>query len=192
MPCNELAVFDLDGTLIRVNSFREICKRSLFKLIRKRSFCSSAIFLVNYGLRKAGLLTHLQFKKRVISFYESWFSEEEKTELASQVFQDYLNPTIYQAFLSRENRMISTACPYAFVSRMPLKKCELISSCHPGHVYPAEDNFQQGKVENLQAHCKMNPLRIHCLYTDSEDDRPLMDCSEQVYMVRDGIPVPMK
>jgi len=190
MPNNELTVFDLDGTLIGVNSFREISKRSLFKMIGSRQWSSAVALLWHYGLRKAGIHTHLSFKRKIIAIFETTFSEREKDDMASQVFLHYLNSEVYRRFLSTERCIVSTASPYAFVSRMPLKKeCRVVSSCQPGQPWPVEDNFKQGKVENLKALLKVDRVQIGCLYTDSEDDRPLMDCSERIYMVRDGIPV---
>ena len=193
MPNNELTVFDLDGTLIGVNSFREISKRSLFNMIGSGRWSSAVEFLWHYGLRRAGFRTHLEFKRKVIALFETTFNEQEKNEIASQVFLRYLNSEIYRRFLSVEHCILSTASPYAFVSRMPLKRdCTILGSCQPGQPWPAEDNFKRGKVDNLKAFLKVDRLQIGCLYTDSEDDRPLMDCSERVFMVRGDIPIQVK
>jgi hypothetical protein len=193
MPSDGWSVFDLDGTLIGVNSFREIARRSLRIMIRKGLFRSFSVLLGYYGLRRLGVYTHLEFKKKVIRLFESCFGEDMKSAIATSIFHQHLNSQVYQRYLAMDDCLVSTACPYAFVSRMPLKKGGIvISSCHPEQGLPSEDNFKQGKVDNLRAFWKTDRIQIDCLYTDSEDDRPLMDCAERVYMVRDGIPVQVK
>jgi len=181
-------VFDLDGTIISVNSFRCIGKILVWLLVRKGRFNDAARILKNFFLRKIGVIPHIEFKRFVVEVFETLLSEEEKSRICKNIFEGNVNKAVLKRLYESENALISTACPYAFVSRMPIKAdIPIISSLDLKNRLSDEENYRQGKLANLRTFLG-NPdeLRIRNLYTDSYDDKALMDISENVYIVKNG------
>ena len=183
-----LTIFDLDGTLIRVNSFREISKRFILRLLKKGYLFAFVRVLLLYVLRKCGLRSHMNFKKSVVDLFENILSEPEKQCICESVFNTYVNKAVFCVFLNAPAPIVSTASPHAFISRMPLPShTRIISALHPNDNVPDKSNFGRAKFENLKSYLNINNIRIDAFFTDSlVDDKPLIDISEAVFLVFNG------
>lgn len=188
MPAKVANVFDFDGTLIRVNSFREITKRFLIKLLARGRVLAAARIVLLYAARKCRYLDHLAFKKKVVAIFETALPETVKQTLCQSVFDANVNESVYRELLSRDECVISTASPFAYISRVEFsRKVPIISSLDTENVYPDSSNQGRGKVVNLRAHLKAEHFEIGCFFTDNPvDDKPLADVSETVMLVDDG------
>lgn len=185
MQPDNLNVFDLDGTLIKVNSFREIGKQLVITLARKWQIVSLLSLIGWYLIRKAGLIEHLKFKQQVVDIFEQGLSEETKQNIVQSVFMSNVNRTVFELMNIADNCVISTASPFAFVSRMPLKKnAVVISSLDRNDAFPDPANFGLGKVRNLKFYFSGKNIRVLNFYTDSADDQGLVDFSDNVFMVK--------
>lgn len=183
MPASEVSVFDFDGTLIRVNSFKEVNKRLLLRLVRKGKVRWAGTLAIWYLLRKAGLISHMRFKKRAVAVFEMALSESEKTDLVQEVFDENVNEHVYAIIQLTENCVISTSAPFAYMSRIAFgREVMVISSLEPEGRFPDAANFGAGKVRNLRA-ITGDELTILNAYTDSLDDEPLMACAKNAYLV---------
>ena len=188
MPSDGLDVFDFDGTLIRANSFRVITARFFSELFRR----GRALTLLKVGglsvLRKCGLISHLPYKRRIARLFERTLSERQKRQICQAVFDRYINPAVYEEFLRRDRCLISTAAPYAYISRISFgKPVPTLCALEPCGRLPDESNFGMGKVDNLRAYLKGEDIRLDTFFTDNpSDDGPLVDLSKTAFKVHDG------
>lgn len=186
MHPNNLNVFDLDGTLIRVNSFREISKKLVQTLFFHLSLIALGSLVYNYLLRQLHIITHLQFKRRVVNVFERCINEKEKKSIVQKVFQNNINQQVFSRMLKSENCVISTASPYAYTSRMNFPDhVIIISSLEPQDDLPDSANFGTGKIENLKRYFQRKEIRVVNFYTDSADDQALVDISLNAFIFKD-------
>lgn len=185
MRPDSLNVFDLDGTIISVNSFKEISKKLAVVLLRKLQVVALFRLIGLYIVRKLNLIPHLQFKQQVVSIFEKVLSEKEKRSIAQSVFDNNINKSVFERMLDADDCIISTTAPYAYVSRMSLRKdVVVISSLEPHNYFPDLTNFGSGKVENIQAYFAGENVRVLNFYTDSDDDQALIDFSINVFVYK--------
>jgi len=185
MQSDNLNVFDLDGTLIRVNSFKEISKKLTIILLKRCNVRPLLDLIGWYLIRKLGFIKHLTFKQRVVGIFERELVEDEKREIAQAVFDANINRDVYERMLKVDNCVISTTAPFAFVSRMPFREDAIvISSLDYKSGLPDIANYGTGKVINLKYYFQDKSICISNFYTDSFDDQPLIDFSLNTYMVK--------
>jgi len=183
LDSNNLNVFDLDGTLISVDSFVEITKSMSLALFKKYDLKRFLFLASCCVMRKLNLISHLNLKRKVVTVFEQAFNENEKRELVTDVFTNNIIESVYDKMLKSENCIISTASPFSFISRMNFgKEIAMISSLMPDTGYPSCLNLSESKVENMRYYFGDNNFRIVNFYTDSELDRPLIDMSLNAFM----------
>jgi len=193
MQTNDLNVFDLDGTLIRVNSFKEISKKLGFTLLKKLKIISLSSLIGWYLMRKLGFIKHPMFKRQVVNIFEKNLIEEEKQNIVQTILRDNINRDIFEHMLKADNCVISTASPFAFASRMSFKPDTiLISSLDSKNNFPDPANFGPGKVENLKFYFKDKCIRVSNFYTDSTDDQELVNFSANAFMVKEDSLIKIK
>jgi len=193
MQLDNLNVFDLDGTLIKVNSFKEISKKLAFTLLRKMQIAAFLKLLIWYIIRKLHIITHLYFKRRIVDIFEKYLTEEEKQSLVRLIFDKNINKNVFDLMQQANNCIISTSAPYAYTSRMGFSNdVTVISSLMPFGNLPDVANFGEGKVRNIVAYFNGKDIRVVNFYTDCSDDQPMIDLSVNAYIVKNGIPVKIK
>lgn len=181
-------VFDLDGTLISVDSFVDITKLMLISLFKRVEFSFFIPLFFYCALRKLNLISHLNFRRKVVDIFDKAFNEDQKQDMVSKVFSNNIIKSVYDILLRSDNCIISTASPFAFTSRMNFRKDVLvISSLMPNDEYPSPLNLSEGKIANLKYYFGNNDIRIVNFYTDSKLDGPLIDLSLNAFMCsKDG------
>jgi len=185
MQPDNLNVFDFDGTLITVNSFKAITKNLAFTLFKSRKIAALFTLISWYFLRKMKIISHLIFKKHVVDVFERALIEEEKQNICQMVFDNNVNAVVFEQMLKSDNCIICTASPFAYVSRISFNKnISVISSLNPQKNLPDLANFGPGKIENLKAYFNGKPVRVANFYTNSKiDDQALIDFSVSAFIV---------
>lgn len=188
MPREGLTVFDFDGTIVRVNSFREITRRFVLHLLSRGRVLALFRIARLYALRRLGILSHLAFKERIVGVFERSLSEPEKEHLCESTFSRYVNPAVREELFGSTNCIVSTAAPFAYVSRMSFaRQVPVISALDPRGTLPEKDNFGPGKIVNLKAYLNGRDLSIETFFTDSlVNDQPLVDVATHVLLVDGG------
>jgi hypothetical protein len=187
MQPEALNLFDLDGTLIKVNSFKEItrkCSSSLFTRFQIRPVLALAAW---FALRKLNIISHLRFKRYVVNIFEKSLTEKEKRTISQNVFDNNVNEAVLDKLLKSDNSIVCTASPFAYVSRMSFgKNVIIISSLDPNHIFPDPANLGAGKIQNLKAYFSGQNVRVLNFHTDSDEDQPLIDFSINAFLCREG------
>ena len=193
MQPDNLNVFDLDGTLIKVNSFKEVSKKLVTTLLKKWEFISLLNLIGWYLIRKLNFIKHLKFKQRVVDVFEKKLTEDEKRNIVQAVLSNNINKDVFECMLKADNCVISTSSPFSFVSRMSFKKnAVVISSLDCNNNFPNPANFGPGKVKNLKFYFQDHDVRVSSFYTDSVDDQELIDFSVNAFMVKNGCLIKVK
>ena len=187
MRVNNLNVFDLDGTVLRANSFKEVSKELVGMLLKKKKLLTVFDIASWYFARKLNLIGHLKFKRHIVNIFENKLDGEQKTKIIHSVWYDNINNEVLDRMLKAENCVLSTSAPFSFVKRMPLSdSLTIISALDDTKNYPDEGNFGSGKLENLKHYFEEKPITVSNFYTDSIDDQCLIDFSVNAFMVTNG------
>jgi len=181
-----LHVFDFDGTLVAVNSFRQIAKDLLEALWRQGRLKVLAGLIGRFLLRKMGLISHLDFKAHVMAVFEASFDESKKQQFVEALIDRHGNHRLFELLESAEDAVVSTASPFSIARRVSWpSEVLLICALDPRASWPCPGNIGEGKVQNLKAAFRGEPFRVVAFYTDDEKvDRPMIDLAEQAYLCR--------
>jgi len=185
MRSDNLNVFDFDGTLVKVNSFREITRRLLVALLAKIKITSFLTIVALYVMRKCGVLSHLAFKQRIVNIFEQALTEQEKKRICQAVLDEDINTSVFQRMIDLDNCIICTTAPFAYMSRLSFgKEVPIISSLDSKNSFLDKGNFGPAKVENLKAYFKGKDIRVVNFFTDNKiDDYALVDLCENAFIV---------
>ncbi len=185
MQSDNLNVFDFDGTLVKINSFKEINKRFLVTLIAKFKIMFFIKIATLYVIRKCGVISHLAFKQQVVNIFERALTEQEKKHICQAVFDEYVNASVFQRMIDMGNCIICTTAPFAYMSRLSLgNKVPILSSLDSVNSFPDKGNFGPAKVVNLKAYFKGKDIRVANFFTDNRiDDYALIDLCQNAFIV---------
>jgi len=185
MQAENLNVFDFDGTLIKVNSFKEITRRFSITLLRKLQIIPLLKLTIGYILRKCSIISHLKFKQRIVNIFEESLTEQEKKNICQAVFDENVNNEVFERMTNADNCIMCTSAPFAYISRVSFNKdVIIISSLDPKDSFPDTANFGPGKIENLKAYFKNKSVHVINFFTDSyTDDKALIDFSDNAFVV---------
>ena len=187
MRVNDLNVFDLDGTVLRANSFKEVGKALVCTLLKKKKLFTVFNISSWYFARKLNLIEHLKFKRHIVNIFEKELTEEQKNKIVHSVWYDNINNEVLDRMLKAPNCVLSTSAPFSFVKRMPLSdSVSIISALDYTKKYPDDGNYGSGKLENLKYYFKEKTITVSNFYTDSIDDQCLIDFSVNAFMVTNG------
>ena len=183
MSIEKITVFDLDGTLISVNSFTEVSRKFLLRLLKKKQGLCLLNILLLYIMRKSRIISHLYFKRYIMNRFEEHLSEEEKQNLVNEVTEKAIQQNVYEIFCRTSPILVSTASPYSIVSRIKfLDNIPNICSLDPRSDYPSSNNSAGGKIENLKIYYGSMPVEVIDFYTDSYDDAPMIAFAQNAYL----------
>ncbi len=183
MRVDVIDVFDFDGTIIKANSFREITKKTLLLLLKKFRFKPLGVLAGVLILRRTGVLPYNDFKMRAIKIFEEELTREEKSNICKSVFDENINADVLERLIASKCGVISTASPYAYISRMSFgKDITIISAFDPRGLLPDVANLGEGKVKNLIAYFGTDKIQVANFYTDSFEDQPMIDFAENAFM----------
>jgi len=185
MQPDNLNVFDFDGTIIKVNSFREISKQFAIRLLQSFQVIPLLTLMSWLILRRLNIISHLKFKEKVVNIFESALSEDAKKQLCQDVFDKNVNEIVLKRISDLNNCLISTAAPFAYISRISMgREIPIIAALQPDACFPDRSNFAAGKVANIRAYFKGQRIRIQNVFSDSEDDQPLIDLSVNAFVCK--------
>jgi phosphoserine phosphatase len=188
MRPERLDVFDFDGTLIKVNSFKEISKKLIFRLIKRFRIVPLFILILWVFLRKCRIISHFTFKKHIVNIFEKSLTEYEKRDICQRVFDENVIESVYKRMVDSDNCVICTASPFSYVSRISfLKDVPVIASLDYMAQLSDLTNFGPSKVENLNAYFHGKNIRVINFFTDAEnDDQALINFSVNAFVVKDN------
>ncbi len=158
------AVIDLDGTLVRCNSFTEFVKFLFRRLPSRRLAIIGIVFQ-----RKLRQISHHQAKERIVAIAQSQLSDVDIDEFAESL-TGYVNPEVMEMVSGAERKILATAAPEIYVRAFAAKmNIPEYTATRQGY----EENKGTVKLESVK---KMGVVfgEGTLVITDHSDDHPLM------------------
>lgn len=158
------AVIDLDGTLVRCNSFTEFVKFLFCRLPSRRLEIIGIVLL-----RKLRLISHHEAKERIVAIAECTLSDADIDEFAESL-TGYVNPEVMEMVAEAERKILATAAPEIYVRAFAVKmNIPEYTATRKGY----EENKGTVKLESVK---KMGVVfgEGTLVITDHSDDHPLM------------------
>ena len=172
---------DLDGTLVRCNSFPLWVKHVFISLIKDIEVYKAMLILAYYSMRLTRLVNHAAFKRRLISLdipnsYNYSFS---KLLIGRYVNRPLLN---HLASSQPAKVYITTAAPHCYAQYIPEfldfpVQAVIATQWINGEFF---ENFGDKKVVSFK---RLNEGRCDLFCTDHYEDLPMMMWSKEVILV---------
>ncbi len=182
-----MKVFDFDNTIYNGESSFDF---ALFMVKKKKSLIKYLPnFLYLLVLYKLCLLSPDDFVKRLEKFMGVFMENKEFTLKCIKEFWLLNIEKLYPHMLKKitPNDVISTACPSFLIE-------EIKDVLNTDHILDTKIdietgkitmlNFQKNKVETFKE--VFPKAKVKSFYTDSYNDKPFMEISENVYLVKKG------
>lgn len=174
---------DLDGTLLKTNTFRDYLQFCGVGALRqgKLGIAWSIVWWV--ALRKLRLVSHSTMKRALLNRTAAFISQQGRLDVFVEQEMSYLNPTAQRLMEPYRNRgyllVLATAAP-AFYAHCIADYVRLDLCC--GTQLPSEvvigqwrECAGQTKVEALQRLLQVHKAELDVVITDHSDDLPLLN-----------------
>ncbi len=183
---NNLLIVDLDGTLIRGNTFHWFIKFAFLYYLKRFSF-KSILILILVWLRIMRVISH-SILKYYILLTTNGFPKKSLREFSKIVIKQ-INPIVLNHFSNYNGiRCLSTAAPEnyaAFIGR--LLKFDFVLATNSNDLRRRKwvENIGENKKISLLSHIEENNLsfNLDTLITDHFDDIPLMRIFDKVILI---------
>lgn len=183
-----MKVFDFDNTIYKGESTFDF---ALFLLKRKKSlirFFPSCLWLL--CLYKVARMDATQFQAKLDKYTKQLLKNKDFILECVKDFWEENIDRIYPHMLKmiHEDDVIITTCPDFLIN-------EIRDIIPTDHILSTKTDLDQGKILFLNFHeNKIKAYReyykdrkIENFYTDSQNDRPLMAISQNVFLVKNGV-----
>lgn len=185
-PC--IIVFDLDGTLLRGNSFHLWLRFWGLRLLRINvlSTVQLALWMVARGLR---LIPHSTLKAQILKLSQG--ASDEDIQAFCQQLVRRLHPEVRDALeqarqISGALLCLNTAAPALYVEAFAknLGVGYVFATPTPGVQNPWLENLGERKVAAMRTVWpELDSIGLAAVYTDELADLPLMRLAREVYLV---------
>ncbi|MBY6105286.1 haloacid dehalogenase-like hydrolase [Ferrimonas balearica] len=176
----KVIVVDLDGTLVKVNTFPKWILHVLISSLLNLDFNTFHKFFLLLALRKLGFISHHDFKFRLIDVGSD---DSYNITFAKKIIR-HINPNVIRKLGSNGvSYVLSTAAPSCYAHKIA-ELCDVnwyavyCSEIRDGKFF---ENYGKNKVD-----CLVSDLgKVECLefYTDHHEDLPMMQYSNSVTLV---------
>ncbi|MCM1139689.1 MAG: haloacid dehalogenase-like hydrolase [Muribaculum sp.] len=177
---NECVVVDLDGTLLRGNSLREMIKFMLHESLCKFEYGTFIKITVLLSLRKAGLINHRQLKHPIHRISRKWMTKENRLHRFADILNSLINQDVYNLIENIRQKgtkvVIATAAPDIYMPHLlaRLSYDEYTATPFMTKLTDYEENRGNNKRRNLEALAKIRGWKITHVITDHVDDIPIL------------------
>jgi phosphoserine phosphatase len=182
----KLAVIDLDGTFVSVNTFHHWMRYTLITSLKKREIGAAFGILRITLLRLFKRVTHAQMKHSVLRISETLMHESE-IEAFIDTLDPYINTNLRQLLAEGSyTTILATAAPQIYAEILGRRYgFDHTIATPPTTVTPWKENLREAKRDSLFTlleKCGRAP-HIDLLYTDHHDDLPLMEHAKEIVLI---------
>ena len=182
----KVVVFDLDGTLVRTNTFHSFVIYSIKNFSRGISLWSRCIIILACLLRLAKLISHARLKEIVLSTVSTKMSECDINYFLTQYVLPNLSKTIVaEVNLWKRNNaqlILATAAPELYAKEFA---SQLGFSYLVATKYVVDDYFEEcvGQIKFERIKKILSGKKIDFFYSDHEDDLPSLLAAKNSLLV---------
>lgn len=173
-------VVDLDGTLLRGNSMREMIRFMLRESIREREYGTIAMIISLLALRKSGVISHRQMKYPIHRMARKWLLNNDRLQRLTDILISLVNREVCIKIDDLRKHgtkvVIATAAPDIYISEF-LKRMgydEFIATPLTTKLIDYKENRGENKRQNVENLSRMKGWHITHVFTDHIDDLPLL------------------
>lgn len=177
-------VVDLDGTLVRINTFKVyieyVCKVALRK--GRLDICTQLIW--NVLLRKSRWISHEVMKYHILRATDRFMTQKRLEFLVDRLLLN-INPDVINLCYKYRKEgffiLLSTAAPenYASILSERLSLDGICATAIPDKRTGWKENVRSTKCENTISYLKNRDLSLDILITDHYDDIPLLKINKE-------------
>jgi len=184
----KIVVIDLDGTLIKSNSFHKwilfMLKKSFFR--NRMDFLKLSFIVVKRAFK---LITHTQMKYNILKISEKKCYVSEVDEFIFSLEKD-INENVLEIIDKNNINILATAAPEIYAKKFAEKlKFNFWSTTPNTYTNKWFENIRQNKAISLQKILeRLGRERCDLVVSDHSDDYEIMKLSKEVVFVKE---VPM-
>lgn len=180
MTRSKIVVFDLDGTLIKVNTFNVFLKHCFFLSIKYLRIVDLIRLFLIILRRKVIHIPRSEFKHELHKLFQKYYSDQQfnlscmkmvNENVLSELKKHLKDPNAYVI-------LNTAAMPYAVYLAEKFSISEVLCSYEANNIWI--ENSSNIKVERLQT---KGIDKVTVLFTDDLEDSPLMEFSNSIFLV---------
>lgn len=184
-------VVDLDGTLIQGNSFVELTKFLLKKLLNNGNLPELSKILFKILLRKLRLISHKNAKYFIVGKATSYLKICDLQNFLQSLIKK-LNPQVLEITKDYDSKgytiLIATAAPDLYLpyllNKLPLKNVDYIATPFTKKLGEYEEVKGKEKLNKVKKYLKKNSLECILILSDHYEDLPLFkDLKSKIILV---------
>ena len=178
-------IIDLDGTLLRTNTFSDYILYSCCQSLR--SFRLDLVFLLLLFslLRKLRIITHAHMKYLILRHTTTFMQEHHRIQSFVTKEITYENPDVVSTLQHYASQsyitVLATAAPSLYAIHIAsYYHFDHCLATHPATIPFSQwyENKQQEKLRNVQNTLTSANAEISVVITDHSDDQPLLDANK--------------
>lgn len=178
-------IIDLDGTLLRTNTFRDYIRYSCREALSSMQWCAVSLICLYALFRLLRLVSHAWLKFHILRVTQDWIVGEKLQRFVDQELK-FLNPQVVEMLATYTHQdylsVLATAAPENYAepisSRLSFDEC--CSTQMPLlEFHEWKENKSEEKLQSVLALLKKHNTQLSVVVTDHEDDRPLLDANQQ-------------
>lgn len=177
----ECAVVDLDGTILKGNSMREMIKFMLREGVKACDAVTVWKLLYWLCLRRTRLLTHRRMKFPIHRLASEFMLGRGRLERFLPILETLINSAVMDKIADLKNQgckiIIATAAPdiymphFAKILNADFFTATPLTDTVEGYI----ENRGEHKLLRVKEIAENNGYRIRCVITDHKDDLPLLE-----------------
>ena len=184
----DLLVVDLDGTLLRTNSFTRFTIWFAIELLKRGMWCPFCNLSYWVGLRKIRRQTHAETKRRIAVMASRLLSDDDFLLFASSL-RKYIREEVLNMATAHQSDggvvVLATAAPAEYA--VPLARMAGIKHVLASGLHIPEGGYMEcrgeEKLRQVRDFCRPHDLQLATVVTDHYDDMPLMMEADRVVLV---------
>lgn len=187
LTCRTAIIVDLDGTLLRRNSFKEYLKFAAWQSLRQLRIDVIPRIAAWIAVRKLRLITHSRLKQRLMRITEPIMGPDELHKFANRLAR-HIHPKVLK--LCRQMRqtnsavILATAAPASYAAL--IAQGVSLDGCiaTPSSDTPDwRETVREEKRDQVLAFLQCHELSLCAIITDHRDDLPLMRAAKDIVLV---------
>lgn len=187
LTCRTAIIVDLDGTLLRRNSFKKYLKFAAWQSLRQLRIDVIPRIAAWIAVRKLRLITHSRLKQRLMRVTEPIMGPDELHKFANRLAR-HIHPKVLK--LCRQMRqtnsavILATAAPASYAAL--IAQGVSLDGCiaTPSSDTPDwRETVREEKRDQVLAFLQCHELSLCAIITDHRDDLPLMRAAKDIVLV---------
>lgn len=172
----QLAVVDLDGTLLRANSFRLLIRFLIRRLWSRFRYVRLLRLLLLLALRRMRLISHVAMKRPIHAMAADQLSDKDISDFANVLLKHLDSDLLLALHSTGMNLLMATAAPSLYTGKFAAMTGFVgeLSTPLPDDGGAYVETRGERKRRLVEDYARLHGLTISMVLTDHDDDLPLL------------------